>query len=75
MAPTSSGGDGVVLYFEVQNLDAEVARLKSAGVTFESDPVDQPWAWREAYLRDPAGSSLCLYEAGKHRRFPHNRLP
>ncbi len=52
----------------------EVARLKAAGLTFESDPVNQPWLWREAYLRDPAGNSLCLYSAGDNRRFPPWRL-
>jgi len=71
----SSSGGAVVVYFEVEDLDAEVVRLKSEGFTFESDPVDQPWAWREAYLRDPAGNSLCLYVAGRNRRFPANRLP
>jgi hydroxymethylpyrimidine/phosphomethylpyrimidine kinase len=75
LASESAGRAGVVVYFEVENLDSEVARLKSRGVTFESYPVDQPWAWREAYLRDPAGNSLCLYFAGKERRFPAERLP
>jgi hydroxymethylpyrimidine/phosphomethylpyrimidine kinase len=75
LKPESSGRGSVVVYFEVEHLDAEVARLKSEGLTFESDPVDQPWAWREAYLRDPAGNLLCLYFAGKQRRFPAHRLP
>ena len=49
---------GVGVYVEAPDLDDEVAKLKAAGLTFESDPVDQPWLWREAYLRDPAGNLL-----------------
>jgi hydroxymethylpyrimidine/phosphomethylpyrimidine kinase len=74
LAATGPAEPGVVVYFEVTDLDAEVARLKAAGLTFESDPVDQPWLWREAYIRDPAGNSLCLYSAGDNRRFPPWRL-
>jgi hypothetical protein len=36
------------VYVEAPDLDAEVAKLKAAGLTFESDPVDQPWLWRGA---------------------------
>ena len=43
---------GSVIYFECDELDAHVAALKQKGVAFESDPTDQPWLWREAYLRD-----------------------
>ncbi len=62
------------IYFECNDLDFEVARLKQAGIAFEKDPVDQPWLWREAWLRDPAGNALCLYHAGENRRFPPWRL-
>jgi hydroxymethylpyrimidine/phosphomethylpyrimidine kinase len=66
---------GVVVYFEVDELDAEVRRLEAAGLAFDTGPTDQPWLWREAYLRDPAGNVLCLYHAGPNRRFPPWRLP
>ena len=74
LTPDGTGATGVVVYFEVTDVDAAVTRLKAAGLTFESDPVDQPWLWREAYLRDPAGNSLCIYHAGNNRRFPPYRL-
>jgi hydroxymethylpyrimidine/phosphomethylpyrimidine kinase len=64
----------VVVYFEIDDLDAEVARLRSAGVEFEAEPRDQRWLWREAYLRDPAGNRICLYHAGENRRYPPWRL-
>jgi catechol 2,3-dioxygenase-like lactoylglutathione lyase family enzyme len=65
---------GVVVYFEVEDLDARVGELESAGLTFESHPKDQPWLWREAYLRDPAGNRICLFRAGLNRRNPPWRL-
>ena len=63
-----------VVYFECENLDDTVAELKQRGVQFDSDPVDQPWLWREAYLRDPDGNPICLYSAGKNRLKPPWRL-
>lgn len=64
------------LYFEVSDvgLDAQVERLKAAGVAFEREPVMQSWLWREAWLRDPAGNAICLYHAGENRRFPPWRV-
>ena len=62
------------VYFEVDDIDAEVARLKDAGLTFEQDPQDKSWLWREARLLDPAGNKVCIYTAGENRRFPPWRL-
>jgi len=67
-------GDGAVVYFECDDLDAKAAALKIAGLRFEQDPVDQPWLWREAQLRDPDGNRLCLYSAGPNRVFPPWRV-
>ena len=67
-------GAGVVVYFECEDLDGVVARLKASGVRFESDPEDKRWLWREAYLRDPDGNSICLYHAGANRRYPPWRM-
>jgi len=63
-----------VVYFELDELDRRVKELQAAGLVFESEPRDQPWLWREAYLRDPAGNLLCLYSAGENRLFPPWRL-
>jgi len=65
---------GAQVYFECENLDGLVAELKGQGVVFDSEPVDQPWLWREAWLSDPAGVKLCLYYAGKNRLNPPWRL-
>jgi hydroxymethylpyrimidine/phosphomethylpyrimidine kinase len=69
-----SGQEFPLVYFETPALDADVARLKGLGVAFEHDPVDQRWGWREAYLRDPAGNRICLYQAGVNRRYPPWRI-
>jgi predicted enzyme related to lactoylglutathione lyase len=63
-----------VVYFETEELDAEVARLQAAGVAFLSGPRDEPWLWREARLLDPGGNEICLFRAGPNRRFPPWRL-
>jgi len=62
------------IYFECDDLDLRVAELKAKGIVFDSDPADQRWLWREAWLTDPAGVKLCLYHAGEMRRFPPWRL-
>jgi catechol 2,3-dioxygenase-like lactoylglutathione lyase family enzyme len=62
------------MYFEC-DVDAETARLQAAGLTFESGPKTQSWLWREAWLRDPAGNALCLFNAGINRTHPPWRLP
>jgi catechol 2,3-dioxygenase-like lactoylglutathione lyase family enzyme len=68
-----AGGDWPEVFFETDNLDNEVARLRSAGLEV-SGPVDQSWGWREAELRDPAGNRIKLYFAGRNRRFPDWRI-
>jgi catechol 2,3-dioxygenase-like lactoylglutathione lyase family enzyme len=71
VAETSSS---VVLYFECEDLDARVAKLKHDGIELEEKIKDQTWLWREAYLRDPAGNRICLYHAGENRRNPPWRV-
>ena len=63
-----------IIYFECQNLDAVYEELRARGIVFDQEPVDQPWLWRETYLRDLDGNVLCLYQAGLNRRYPPWRL-
>jgi catechol 2,3-dioxygenase-like lactoylglutathione lyase family enzyme len=72
--PGARGVSETLIYFEEDDLDGAVARLKAEGLDFEADPVDQRWLWREAYLRDPAGNRVCLFHAGRNRRYPPWRL-
>jgi len=60
-----------LVYFEVEDVDAFVARLDLA---LGQAPIDQSWGWREARLRDPCGNEICIYQAGEMRRFPPWRV-
>ena len=71
---TDEGYTGPVVYFECGDLDVTVAYLQQQGLTFEQEPRDETWGWREARLRDPAGTAVCLYQAGEMRRFPPWRV-
>ena len=64
----------LVIYFECEKLDDVVAELKAKGIVFDSDPQDQSWLWREAYLRDPDGNVICLFYAGENRLNPPWRI-
>jgi len=74
MDDVRGAANGPRIYFECDELDARVAALKAKGIVFDSDPADQRWLWREAWLTDPAGVRLCFYHAGEMRRFPPWRL-
>jgi len=63
-----------IIYFECEHLDDDVARLKSLGLEFEQEPTDTPWLWRQAYLRDPNGNKICLFNAGDNRKNPPWRI-
>lgn len=65
---------GAVVYFEHPQLDQWIVELKRDGVVIDQAPCDQSWGWREAHLQDPAGNPICLYWAGKNRRFPPWRV-
>ena len=71
---TDQGYAAPVAYFECGDLDVTVAYLQQQGIAFEQEPRDEPWGWREARLRDPAGNAIRLYQAGEMRRFPPWRL-
>lgn len=71
-APVATSG--VVVYFEVEDVDATVSALVAMGIKFDTGPADQDWLWREARLKDPAGNELCIYHAGENRRYPPWRV-
>ncbi|MBA3577155.1 MAG: bifunctional hydroxymethylpyrimidine kinase/phosphomethylpyrimidine kinase [Sphingomonas sp.] len=62
------------IYFECDDLDERVEKLARSGIAFEHGPRNQPWMWREARLRDPAGNIIFFYHAGEARRFPPWRI-
>ena len=70
----AAAGGETLIYFESDDLDAWVERLRAMDIIFDSLPENQTWLWREARLRDPAGNRLCLFRAGENRRFPPWRI-
>lgn len=73
-ADQSPRGNNVVVYFECEDLDARVERVRAAGIEFTLPPTLQPWEWREARLLDPSGNELCLFSAGRFRKDPPWRV-
>lgn len=63
-----------VIYFEHEELDEWVGKLKKRGLTFEQEPCDQRYLWREAILHDPCGNKIKLYWAGENRLNPPWRV-
>ena len=71
---TIPGPTGVTVYFECEDLDARCEELQRRGFEFLELPTDQGWLWREARIEDPSGNVICLYRAGKNRRYPPWRI-
>lgn len=67
-------GEGIWVYFELEDLDEMVEMLRAKGIVFEELPNDKPWLWREARLKDPDGNQLILYHAGENRINPPWRI-
>ena len=67
-------GNGVIIYFELENLDEVVEGLVSKGISFDEMSEDKSWLWREARLKDPDGNQLILYFAGENRINPPWKL-
>jgi len=60
----------IKMYFEIENLDEKIKELISKGIKIDQMPKNQPWLWREAYLKDPYGNQIILYFAGENRINP-----
>lgn len=63
-------GEGIMVYFEEENLDAFCDHLIRQGITLKEMPNDKHWLWREAHLSDPDENHLVLFYAGKNRLNP-----
>lgn len=63
-------GDGIWIYFEIDNLDEYVSELQQKGIQFEELPNNKTWLWREARLKDLDNNQLILYFAGENRLNP-----
>jgi catechol 2,3-dioxygenase-like lactoylglutathione lyase family enzyme len=70
----SDFNNGVVIYFEHEQLDQWIAELEQQGIKFEQQAQDESYLWREAVLLDPSGNKIKLYWAGKNRLYPPWRV-
>lgn len=68
------GGNGIWVYFEIEDLDEYVNKLISKGIVFEEMPNNKTWLWRECRLKDPDNNQLILYYAGENRTNPPWKL-
>jgi len=53
--------DGTTVDFEVEDIDAKIAKLKERGVTFDMDKTETPVCWM-AQFRDPDGNKLVVHK-------------
>ena len=67
-------GDGIYVYFECNDLDAQVGELRANGIEFQETKSDRPWLWKEARLKDLDGNNLILFYGGKNRKNPPWRI-
>jgi catechol 2,3-dioxygenase-like lactoylglutathione lyase family enzyme len=76
MAPGSSqcaGYGGVVLEFEVSDVDEEYRRLLELGVSIAKPPSTQDWGLRSVWFRDPVGNLINFFAPVKPQAdFPQN---
>jgi lactoylglutathione lyase len=52
---------GAALAWEVDDVDAEIDRLRGRGVNVLEDPADRPWGHRNATIIDPDGLRITLF--------------
>lgn len=60
--PKIPRGEGIYIYFEVENVDQFYQTLKDKGLQTSSEPKDWPWGKREFVIRDPDRYKLVFYQ-------------
>lgn len=56
-------GTGLILSFEVTDVDAEYERLRAAGLGIVQELQDKPWGERSFVIDDPNGVHIYIYKA------------
>jgi catechol 2,3-dioxygenase-like lactoylglutathione lyase family enzyme len=57
------GVSNVELYFQVDDVDEAVSRLRARGVGVLVEPTDEPWGERDAGVLDPDGYPVYLTQS------------
>jgi catechol 2,3-dioxygenase-like lactoylglutathione lyase family enzyme len=71
------GAGAIMLEFEVDDVDAEFARLRKASgpaIEFIIPPTTMPWGNRSIYVRDPDGNLLNLFSRVQRRSGQSSQL-
>ncbi len=55
-------GHGLIHCFEVDDVDAEYARLQKRGLVMVQPPQDNPWGDRSTITVDPVGVNIYIYK-------------
>ena len=71
---TISKGNGITLYFEVENLETTVTKLNQESITFKTEILKQSWLWHEIHLNDLDNNQIIIYHAGENRKNPPWRI-
>ncbi|HWR44750.1 VOC family protein [Sporomusa sp.] len=56
-------GSGIIISFEVDDVDAEYLRLKKENVEICQDLMDKPWGERSFVVNDPNGVHVYIYKS------------
>jgi catechol 2,3-dioxygenase-like lactoylglutathione lyase family enzyme len=59
---TPAPGDGLALWIQVRDVEAEHRRLLAAGVSVVRGPRPEPWGLVEMWIKDPDGVRIVLVE-------------
>ena len=54
-------GKGLIISFEVDDVDGECRRLQAAGLHIVQDLQNKPWGERSFVINDPSGVHLYIY--------------
>ncbi|MTD56467.1 VOC family protein [Amycolatopsis pithecellobii] len=63
-AAVAAANRSAILEFEVDDVDAERARLGDQVTDWVQEPTNQPWGNRSMLLRDPDGNLINIYSTG-----------
>lgn len=56
-------GKGLIISFEVDDVDAEYDRLKAEGLNIYQEMQDKPWGERSFVINDPNGIHIYIYKS------------
>ena len=74
LVETLNDGEGVSVYFEVEDVAAEVVKIEAKGIDFDEQAELRTWGWTEARLRDPDNNRIIIFHGGSFRKNPPWRI-